>query len=127
MNTLLNNASLTIDEISKLCDDLNIQPDIFIKNKNEKIKLNPTGYSIILLHPPSGHYVAQFQNCYFDSYAVAPSEDIQDYNKFLKYYNTYQIQDINDGHCGQYCCYWIYCCLNNLDFFKYFNIKYSVK
>ncbi len=117
-NKIINKGSSTIKELKYICKDLNINPNIGL-SINKKNDMN-----IILINPPNGHWIAIYKKYYFDSFGIPPSEELQIKNKHIKYYNDIQLQDLNDSHCGHYCCYWLYCMKNNLDFFKNFKNKY---
>ncbi len=107
-----------------LCDELNI-PLQAIVYKNEldvmDIKKERTNGAYIInmadsakvegdeLIPNKGtHWVAFFikkPNAFvFDSYGIDAPQAIQKFLAGLKtYYNPYQIQDFDDGYCGQFC------------------------
>ena len=42
---------------------------------------------------------------YFDSYGILPSKSIVKYLKSPILYSTFQIQQFNDGNCGEWCLY----------------------
>jgi len=114
--SILNNIDLNI-----LCENLNIKfVNIISKdmlNNHFKEKFN-NGIFIVNLNNSNqkgSHWVAIYNNCYFDSYGfVAPIEIENYFSKIKKYlYNDEQLQDLNDTYCGWFCLYFLYWMINN--------------
>lgn len=59
------------------------------------------------------HWVATYQDKYFDSFALPPPPNLAHLQ-----WTPLQFQDIDEGRCGQWCVLWVYYAKkNNLDYF----------
>jgi len=56
------------------------------------------------LEDPGTHWVAVFENEYYDSFGLPPPKCLE--NRIL-WYNTQQHQNVNSSLCGLYACYFI--------------------
>jgi len=45
---------------------------------------------------------------YFDSYGFQPTQEVEKYCTEPRYYNSFQIQKVNEVICGHYCIYILY-------------------
>ena len=76
-----------------------------------KMKHNECG--IINFDPidqPGSHWVAYYNNEYFDSFGLPPPQEIENYLKTSGkdiYYNSSQLQKANSVLCGDYCIHFI--------------------
>jgi hypothetical protein len=68
------------------------------------------------------HWVAVYNNNYFDSFGLPPSDVIKKYmnKKFKKiYYSSNQLQPVGTSACGYYCIMFIRQMSRNLNFLKF--------
>jgi len=58
------------------------------------------------------HWVSLFikykTSYYFDSYGFLPTKEVELYCPEPRYYNSFQIQKVNENICGHYCIYILY-------------------
>jgi len=55
---------------------------------------------------------------YFDSYGIAPPEEIIRYcDGFERYYNSFKIQKVGEVICGHYCIYMLHMLDTGIDFY----------
>ena len=54
---------------------------------------------------------------YFDSYGFEPTLDVKEYCKEPRYFNSYQIQKVNQVICSHYFIYVLYTLSNGNDFY----------
>lgn len=111
-------------ELMDLCKKLKIPlRGVYCKDELDDLT-KKTGYFIINMMDEKdvskpnvvGHWVAFYKSkdcgVYFDSFGMPPPNDIINYinQKNLKrvYYNTSQIQHINDDYCGYICVWFLY-------------------
>ena len=112
-------AMTTNFQLERMAKKLSIPLNgIYNKDALEFIKPEPGGYIVNLADStdPGTHWVAVFLHgkCayYMDSFGIIPANEII---KFMVrytdskciFYNTKQIQNINAGHCGQWCIIWL--------------------
>lgn len=125
---LLRKSRTTADDLNKIADMLGFKIDYIgfgynfplIKNNSKLCILNLGNETI-----GGTHYVAVNNETkeYFDPLGVMPPNYIP---KNYKHNNHYTIQDMDYGHCGEYCVLWLY--YSNLgksdEFFKLFKQLY---
>ena len=108
LNNLLNNGSSSPDDLLYIADKLHLDIDFIGSMYTLPPKKLTNGNYIILITPSidvtSGHWVAfkvtKNKIEYYDSYGVPPPNIFTKERKV--YYNTKQIQNLSQQHCGIY-------------------------
>jgi len=53
-------------------------------------------------------FIKDITSYYFNSYGFPPTKEVQKYCTEPKFYNSFQIQKVNEVICGHYCIYILY-------------------
>jgi hypothetical protein len=113
---LLKQSMTTKGDLELLANKLNLDVKIvWLKDADPKYK----GAQIINLGNPiigGTHYVCSYNGMYFDPFGMVSPEKL-DHLQWV----PLQIQNMNYGHCGQYCVLWLYYAkMNEID--KFYNL-----
>jgi len=103
--------SITSDnDLLKLSNILNVKIDHIYDLGEIKNDLPDQGSFLILLRTNSdiGHWVAMYNDVWFDSYGLPAPEVIQERTHYTK-----QIQAYDRDYCGPFCILWLYCMQHN--------------
>lgn len=103
-------------ELLNLCHKLKINiTDILSKDLLNKYDYNKNNIFIINLEDSKfngSHWVAIFDNIYFDSFGIIAPYEIEKYfeksNNKEYLYNNFDYQNINDSYCGWFVLYFLY-------------------
>jgi hypothetical protein len=124
---------LSNEEIYKINDKLKIK-NLLVINKDDLKNIDINNYNnynynyIINIDKKNGygtHWVAIYQNIYFDSYSLKPPNVIEDYFKNGYHMNDKQIQPLNNN--SQYCGWLCLMFLNEMNKNKNINITNYMK
>lgn len=107
-------SELNVNELKQLIKKLKlnkteIMPKDYINNdiKDGQYIINLDNHN-----GPGTHWVGFIKNnniiYYFDSFGLIPPINIVKINNKMIYYNTYNIQDINEKSCGYYVLFFLY-------------------
>ena len=88
-------SCLMRDETRNIC----INDECFIMNTDES---SSSGQHWIAVNIDGGI------TYYFDSFGVEPTEEIKQYCKELRFYNSFEFQKPNEVICGHLCLYFLY-------------------
>jgi len=119
INKILNNGSSSETDLHFLAKELKLKIN-YIGSIYNLHSFHPGNY-ILLISPDkhilNGHWVGicigKAKSYYFDAFGVGPPQVLTDNIKKI-YYNTQQIQNLNQEHCGLFV----------LDFLKNKNLKH---
>ena len=108
---------LNTQELKLLCDKLNIKiTDIISKDLLKNYNFDKSNIFIINFdnyNNKGTHWVAIYNNIYFDSFGLISPYEIEKYFKNNYFYNNSQIQNLNDSFCGWICLYFLYYMCNS--------------
>lgn len=140
----LRNSQTNVSQLRKMADKLKL-PLRAIITKDMLKHINPEigGYIVNLQSSDQGsgsHWCALYLDkdktpIYCDSFGIVEPLDVIDFVKRFTnkpiIRNKHQIQNINSGHCGQYCIYFLHmmskCHGSATDKLKYFLDKFNTK
>ena len=112
-------------QIIEKSKELNIKNFKGVFMRDELTNMKPTNNECMIINIDHSsnegtHWTSLFidngTSYYFDSYGFEPTLEVKGYCKEPRYYNSFEIQKINEVICGHYCIYVLYKISNGYKF-----------